>query len=77
MKITVKLNASLKKYANGGENGVVTLEIPPMDIEGLIKHLGIDRLNTGIVLINGKNSDYSTNICDNDFIQILTELKGG
>jgi hypothetical protein len=86
MNITVKLNASLKKYApDSGDdgdrgdcgNGVFSLDIPPMNIGGLIRRLGIPELNVGIVLVNGASCDRLTDISDGDYIQILTELMGG
>ena len=77
MKIKVRLHAGLKKYAVGGENGVFALDIPAMNGEGLIDYLGINKLDAGLMIINGKTVDYETDIRENDYVQILTELKGG
>ena len=77
MKITVKFHASLKKYAGGGENGVVALDIPPMNVAKLIDYLGINRLDVGIIVINGVRGGYLSDIHDDDQIQLFTELKGG
>jgi len=77
MKITVKLYASLAKYAPDGEKDDIALDVAPMSIKELINHLGIPENDAGMVLINGKNAKYSDELSENDYIQILTELKGG
>ena len=77
MIISVRLYASLVKYAPNGEKGYFSLDVTPMDVKGLIEHLGIHEYDAGMVMVNGKKAEYGDILSENDRVQILTELKGG
>ena len=73
MRITVKLNASLRQYGRGvSNNGLLLLEIEEnANPREVVQKLGIPLEKVKMILLNGKGADLNAHLSEGDRVALF------
>jgi molybdopterin converting factor small subunit len=74
MHITVKLFATLRQ----GKFDIDTLDLPPGTTIGyIVKNLGIPEKEVTLIFVNGRHSDFTSELHDGDVLALFPPVGGG
>jgi molybdopterin converting factor small subunit len=78
MKVQVRLNAILRRYARADGKVEFSAELPASStVEDLIVHLDIPTQEVGLAAVNLKYAEKSQALADGDEVILFPQLTGG
>lgn len=70
--ITVKLFASLRRYADEGSLGLIKMNVDEgSDIEGIVSALGIPKVKVKMIMINGRVAVFGDVVKEGDRVALF------